>query len=624
VCHKATVRKIACLGLALGLLGAPATAQISAEWRRVGSTTLDLSLASAATGPVERVWFSEDGTRLFVRTGLKRTYSTLDFEHWQFTADAAAPESPAGLVKVLPERLAKPKASATVPTRFYAVGRHGYRSDDGGFTWTNLTAFQNRSIIGDGLADVAVSPKDSDEVVIAGGQGVWRSLDGGLTWTGLNQALPNLPVRRILALPDGNGALRISADRNDTELEWAIGEKLGWKPVVDDPGQVQSALTRAALSKSFGSNVTALATSGDFFYAGTEDGKLRSSSDRGATWQSFEIAGGGVIENIFLDAKDPQFALVAIAGNGKVKVQRTLNAGRLWDDITDNLPSGSAHGITADRQAGAIYVAVDRGVFMTYTDTRALAPSTPWTLVKAGADNAAAVDVRLDSAGNQLYAAFEGDGLFATMAPHRARDPRVVSAGDMVERAASPGSLLSVVGRQIQSAQAGSRPAPVFEQSQIQVPFEVTGSTLNLSMESSTGRITMGLPLKSVSPAIFVDRDGGPIVLNADTGLLLDAATPARSNSRLQIFATGMGKVTPDWPTGIPAPLDNSPRVAAATKVYLDREPVEVTRAILAPGYVGFYLVEVQLPAILNRGPAELFVEVEGQQSNRVRIYLEP
>jgi uncharacterized protein (TIGR03437 family) len=92
----------------------------------------------------------------------------------------------------------------------------------------------------------------------------------------------------------------------------------------------------------------------------------------------------------------------------------------------------------------------------------------------------------------------------------------------------------------------------------------------------------------------------------------------------LQIFATGLGKVTPDWPTGIAAPMDNSPRVAVATKVYLDREPVEVTRAILAPGYVGFYLIEVQLPAIQNRGPAELYVEADGQQSNRVRVYLEP
>ena len=623
MCHKATIRRAVCLSLAFELAGSFAAAQIPADWRRVGSTTLDLSLASVASGPVERVWFSEDGVRLFVRTGLKHTYSTSDFEHWQIAADAVIPEAAAGLVKVLPESRAKLKTSATVPTRIYAVGRHGYRSDDGGYTWTNLTAFQNRSIIGDGLADVAVSPKDPDLVVIAGGQGVWRSLDGGLSWTGLNNGLPNLPVHRILALPDGNGALRITADRNDTELEWSTGEKSGWKP-VEDSASVQAALTRVALSKTFESVVTTLATGGDFFYAGTVDGRLRSSSDSGATWQSFEIPGGGVIENIFLDPKDPQFALAAIAGNAKVRLERTLNAGRLWDDITDNLPAGSAHGITADRQSGALYVAVDRGVFMTYTDTHALAPSTPWTLVKAGPDNSVAVDVRLDNAGNQLYAAFEGDGLFATMAPHRFRDPRVVSAGDMIERPASPGALLSVVGRNIQSAQAGNRPAPVFEQSQIQVPFEVTGSTLNLSLESTSGRITMGLPLKSVSPSIFVDRDGSPIVLNADTGLLLDATTPARSGSRLQIFATGMGKVTPDWPTGIPAPLDSPPRVAAATKVYLDREAIEVTRAILAPGYVGFYLIEVQLPGILNRGPAELYVEVDGQQSNRVRIYLEP
>ena len=201
MCHKATIRRVVCLSLALELLGAFAVAQIPADWRRVGSTTLDLSLASVATGPVERVWFSEDGVRLFVRTGLKRTYSTSDFEHWQIAADAVIPEAAAGLVKVLPESRAKSKTSATVPTRIYAVGRHGYRSDDGGYTWTNLTAFQNRSIIGDGLADVAVSPKDPDLVVIAGGQGVWRSLDGGLSWTGLNHGLPNLPVHRILLFP---------------------------------------------------------------------------------------------------------------------------------------------------------------------------------------------------------------------------------------------------------------------------------------------------------------------------------------------------------------------------------------------------------------------------------------
>jgi uncharacterized protein (TIGR03437 family) len=56
----------------------------------------------------------------------------------------------------------------------------------------------------------------------------------------------------------------------------------------------------------------------------------------------------------------------------------------------------------------------------------------------------------------------------------------------------------------------------------------------------------------------------------------------------------------------------------------LDRIPLEVTQAALAPGYVGFYLIEIQLPQVLNAGPAELVLEAEGQQSNRVRLYVQP
>jgi len=70
--------------------------------------------------------------------------------------------------------------------------------------------------------------------------------------------------------------------------------------------------------------------------------------------------------------------------------------------------------------------------------------------------------------------------------------------------------------------------------------------------------------------------------------------------------------------------MENAPKVIAGVRAYLDREPIEVTAAALAPGYVGFYLVEVQLPSIVNTGTSELYIEVDGQVSNRVRVYLEP
>jgi len=71
-----------------------------------------------------------------------------------------------------------------------------------------------------------------------------------------------------------------------------------------------------------------------------------------------------------------------------------------------------------------------------------------------------------------------------------------------------------------------------------------------------------------------------------------------------------------------PAPFPTA--VRAAITAYLDRAPVEVLSSTLAPGYIGLYLVEIRLPAIVNAGPAELYITADGQESNRVRIQLEP
>jgi uncharacterized protein (TIGR03437 family) len=131
------------------------------------------------------------------------------------------------------------------------------------------------------------------------------------------------------------------------------------------------------------------------------------------------------------------------------------------------------------------------------------------------------------------------------------------------------------------------------------------------------------VPLEAAAPAIFVDRDGSPVLLDGESEVMLDAMHPAHSNGRIQILATGLGRVKPDWPTGLAGPLDNPPSVVATVSAYLDRQPVEVTRAVLAP-YIGFYLVEINIPKIVNSGPEELYLEVGGQASNPVRVYIEP
>jgi uncharacterized protein (TIGR03437 family) len=82
--------------------------------------------------------------------------------------------------------------------------------------------------------------------------------------------------------------------------------------------------------------------------------------------------------------------------------------------------------------------------------------------------------------------------------------------------------------------------------------------------------------------------------------------------------------VTPSWPAGLPAPLENPPAVAAPVRVWLGGVELQVQRATLAPGYAGFYVVRAELPALLDEGIHELVVEAGGVRSNPVRVYAVP
>ncbi len=159
--------------------------------------------------------------------------------------------------------------------------------------------------------------------------------------------------------------------------------------------------------------------------------------------------------------------------------------------------------------------------------------------------------------------------------------------------------------------------------SEIQVPFSAKGNTVSLALDADAGPLRFQVPLKSVSPAIFVDPEGTPLIMDAASGILLDSNKPARAGSRIQVLATGFGQVKPDWPAGLEAPLKDPPKVVTEVHAYLDGSPVDVTAATLMPGYVGFYSIEIQIPRITNIGPAELYVEAEGQPSNHVRLYVQ-
>ena len=625
MCQGATacVRRPHVLGaMALALLATALPAQVPG-WRQIGGTAVEASLASPVTGPVDRVWFSANGQELFARASSGIVYVSRDFETWS-RANVEAPSLESGLaVPRVPSHQAALKVDPRNRSRFYALGSHVFRSDDAGRSWISLTSAGPGSLIGPNQRDLAISPADSDVLVVANDFGVWRSVDGGLSWTGINESLPNLSVRRILALPQGSSSLRIwNPQLGPLERHPGIGDL--WFP-ADDAAFRQEIEIRQTLSARLQVPISAFASGRDWQYAGSVDGRIWSSTDRGRSWTEAPTRWNGAIEAIAVEPDEPRLAMAVLSIAKGARVLRTINGGLFWDDVTGNLPEGAAHGVAFDRTGRSVYAATDKGVYGSRLDVDAAGPAGAWTMVD-GLPAAPALDVRLNAARDQLYVALDGPGVFAGRSPHKRNLLRWVNAADFSNRPAAPGSLLSVSGARITAARAGGRTVPLLaaseQEAQVQVPFDASGDSLAMDLDTPGNLVSLPIPMRPVSPAIFIDAEGTPMALDAETGVLLDAANPARPGMRVQILATGLGRVNPDWPTGLEAPLENPPAVRAQVSAFLDQMELSVRRATLAPGYIGFYLIEVDIPAVVNSGPAELVIRSGGLDSNRVRLYL--
>ena len=211
MCKKVTLYlALANLALTMAIASgqAPAT-----DWRPVGNTLRDLSLAGLAGGPVSRVWFSEDGQTLFAKTREGKVFQTLDRESWS-ASQAPEPAQWEPPISLAPEFGARTRPGKN--GKLYAFGQFVYSSWSGA-NWDNLTAVRVpgglASLVGRGIVDLAASPRDTglgeEELAIAGEAGVFRSIDGGKSWSAINAGLPNFPGRRIAALPNGDRGVQV-------------------------------------------------------------------------------------------------------------------------------------------------------------------------------------------------------------------------------------------------------------------------------------------------------------------------------------------------------------------------------------------------------------------------------
>jgi len=148
------------------------------------------------------------------------------------------------------------------------------------------------------------------------------------------------------------------------------------------------------------------------------------------------------------------------------------------------------------------------------------------------------------------------------------------------------------------------------------LPQNLTG-LVTLQINTTAGRHTQNLWMAPAVPAIFSqDRTGtGPgAITHAATAQLVTAANPAIAGEFVSIYLTGLGA------TSRIGSLDVT---TIQPGVMFGNTAARVTFSGLAPGYVGLYQINAQVPAGV-RGPAiPVTVQAAGVTSNLVTLAIQ-
>jgi uncharacterized protein (TIGR03437 family) len=130
--------------------------------------------------------------------------------------------------------------------------------------------------------------------------------------------------------------------------------------------------------------------------------------------------------------------------------------------------------------------------------------------------------------------------------------------------------------------------------------------------------------LATFAPAIFtINAQGsGQGAILDQSNRLVDVSSPATPGGTvLQIFCTGLGPVTNQPLTGSPAPSGPLSYTTATPAVTIGGVSADVFFSGLAPGFVGLYQVNAQVPAGLAPDTAApVVISMQGTASNTVTI----
>jgi len=138
------------------------------------------------------------------------------------------------------------------------------------------------------------------------------------------------------------------------------------------------------------------------------------------------------------------------------------------------------------------------------------------------------------------------------------------------------------------------------------VPYEQPAGAVNVRVvtEGISGPEVV-IQLGSAAPALFAGPDGYALATNA-AGKLLTADAPAHAGEIIVIYATGLGRTSPQPATGEIPHYAGQMTAFPSLKITLAGravDPMLIKYAGLTPGYAALYQINLEVPANTDPDP---------------------
>jgi uncharacterized protein (TIGR03437 family) len=158
-----------------------------------------------------------------------------------------------------------------------------------------------------------------------------------------------------------------------------------------------------------------------------------------------------------------------------------------------------------------------------------------------------------------------------------------------------------------------------------QLPFVPPGASTVIVRNPGGVSSTYNLTILPAAPAVFDNAAAGTAtglatVIRDDNQQLVDFTNPIHPNLSLTIYLTGMGTTTPLPGLGAPAPANPLDLADTPPAVTLGPVSLDVTFAGLAPGQVGVYQINVQVPESVQQGTNVPLTITQGGSSTSVPV----